>query len=80
MLTNGKNRGVEFRVFLRGRRYGKTLLRSFASSYKYNGVWECVEFVIAGWCKVKIVLLYNLKWEQEMRNLASGDLICTEND
>ena len=29
---------------------------------------------------MKIVLLYNLKWEQEMRNLACGDLICTEDD
>ena len=55
MLIKGKNGQVGFKIFLRGRRDGKTLLRSFASCYKYSGVRECVEFVIAGWCKVKIV-------------------------
>ena len=57
---------------------GKTLLRSSASHQKYricfgSGVWVCVEFVITGWSKVKILCLYNLKLEQAMRNLACGD-------
>ena len=34
---------------------------------------ENVEFVIESWCGVKIVWLYNIKLEQEMRNLACGD-------
>ena len=34
---------------------------------------ECVEFVIAGWSKVKFYDFYNLKLEQVMRNLTCGD-------
>ena len=46
------------------------MLRSFPGK---ENMREFVEFVIAGWCKVKIAWLYNLKLEQEMRNLVCDD-------
>ena len=41
-------------------------------------MWECLEFIIADLFKMKMVWLYNLNLEQEMKNLACGDLTCTE--
>ena len=46
MLIN-ETEGLDgFKMFLRGRKDEKTLL---------SRVWECLEFVIAGWFKVKVV-------------------------
>ena len=53
--VNQGSEGDGLKTFLHTRRDGKTLLRSSASCYKYSGVSECVEFVIVGRCRVKIV-------------------------
>ena len=40
-----------------------------------------MEFVITHWCKLEIVVLYNLNLEQEVRNLAFSDhlnLACSD--
>ena len=39
---------------------------------KSSGVRECLEFVISGWLKMKIVWLCNANLEQKIKNLAYG--------
>ena len=47
------------KIYLRGRRDGKTLLKPSTSCQKLSGVWGYGKFVITGWSKLK--MLYNIK-------------------
>ena len=62
-----------FKVFLPGRKNRKTLLRSSSICWKYSGMWGVVGFITADLYNMEIVWVFNLKLEQEIKNLACGD-------
>ena len=48
MLMKGTKEQDGLKIYLRGRRDGKTLLKPSTSCQKLSGVWGYVKFVITG--------------------------------